>query len=396
MRILVVASEKGTWPYIPELIERLRKSGDYVDLYDNTLGNFRILSSSKTKNTIVNFFSLLWLFKSFIVWTFDKLFKVNIDYRDNKRSKLYEKLGRWLNYDVISVHCATVTNTPTFLLKLGTKVITTIWGSEFLRATDKKRIRNQFIYDKSDFITFNNPLTRSKFLDYYHRYEEKAKILRFGIEAFDRILEIHSSYSLPCIKQQLGFDTDKIIACIGYNAGIAQQHEAIINSLTFLGEQDKDKIQLVILFTYGLEKKAYKEKIITLLENSGISYKLLLSFMSMEDMAKLRLACDVVINAQTTDSLSASVQEHLLVGSRILVGSWLPYAILKEIDKGMIQFDSFNDLPFKLSSVIGLGRDKLYQRKINKELYTLSSWNTNIGEWRKLFQSCLKPGTNTF
>jgi hypothetical protein len=219
-------------------------------------------------------------------------------------------------------------------------------------------------------------------------------LLRFGIGAFDTILEIFSSHNTYILKQHFGFDTDKIIVCIGYNAGKAQQHEAIINSLSLLGVDEKDKIQLVIPFTYGLENKAYKDKVIVSLGNSGISYKLLVSFMSMEDVAMLRLACDVVINAQTTDSFSASIQEHVLVGSRILVGSWLPYSVLKEIDKGIIQFETFNDLTFKLSSVIALGRNKLSQRRINQELYTLSSWNTNTGEWRKLFHSCLKAEIN--
>lgn len=391
MRILIVASEKGSWPYIPELINHLRESNDYVDFYDNTFGNFRLLSSSKTKNIVIYFFSQLWFVQLGFIWLLERFFKINITRRNHKKSKLYPKLGQWLNYDVISLHFATETNTPTFLLKLGTKVITTIWGSEFLRVSNEKRIRNQFIYDESVYITFNNPLTRNKFIDCYKKFGEKSKIVRFGIEAFDTIIETYSSCSLTFIKQQLGFDTDKIIVCIGYNAAKAQQHEAIINTLLFLGEEEKDKIQLVIPFTYSLENNAYKEKIIALLGNSGISFKLLETFMSMEEVAMLRLACDVVINAQITDSFSASIQEHLLVGSKIIVGSWLPYSVLKEIDKEIIQFETINDLPFKLSSVIGLGRDQLNQRRINKELYSLSSWNTNIEEWRKLFQSCSKP-----
>lgn len=60
------------------------------------------------------------------------------------------------------------------------------------------------------------------------------------------------------------------------------------------------------------------------------AYSIIEDFLSEEQVSALRLIGDVFIQLQTTDALSASTQEHIYAGARVIVGSWLPYSFLLE------------------------------------------------------------------
>lgn len=415
MKILLVASRSGSWPYVPELRDQLSKCGDKVDFLD--LDNWKMEGHNLSYKS--------WFDHLMTLNTFRERYRNLLRREQNKEGlsglkafallairiarklgilplvrKLYlmledrlidGRMGNLTEYDAINFHSLSASRSisrfrPFSHQRIG-KIVVTIWGSEFLRATREQREANKWFYNLASAISFNNSRVGDLFVKWYQDYDSKVRIVRWGIGMFDVIEEEWKKSSLTSIKGSLGLDAERITICIGYNAGTAQQHLSVIKSIRdSLSDLFREKIQIIVPLSYGEDEEGYIQSIRELLSKSGLKYVILDTFLTAPEVARLRLASDIVINVQTTDSFSASIQEHILYGSHLIVGSWLPYQDIKAIHQAMTFVDDCSQTGRALVQIFESGDTLLFGRKLNKSLLNLSGWRTNIEKWRDLYR----------
>ena len=157
-----------------------------------------------------------------------------------------------------------------------------------------------------------------------------------------------------------------------------------------------DKIHIFI--PYGnLGKESYKEEILRALKRLNVSYTIVDWFCSDEEVAEYRVITDIAINAQTTDAMAASIQEHFYAGSVLFTGDWLPYQYFKDLGLTFSTFD-WNDIHEKFLSVFKNVEEKKRSLKTNEDIiWSHSAWPATIAGWEKLYHqgnSYLKGSSN--
>lgn len=269
--------------------------------------------------------------------------------------------------------------------RIAKKVIIFIWGSDYYRSTGLNKWLKKRILKRADIITFGNDQTR---LDFISEIPTNAEIrmVRFGLVMLDYIRELSSTRETS--RKVFDFPADKINITIGYNLNPHQQHEKILHALSELREKDYyNNLFLVVPVTYPADKHGYKTKLIHALESTGIPYQLMESFLTEKENAHLRNCSDIMIQLQTSDQLSGTMQEYFSTGTIVVTGSWLPYKIFEDRGVWFVKIDSFAELSRKLDEVI-TDLDHYRQQTIQnaKIIMEMSSWESNIQPWIDLYK----------
>ncbi|HAQ36929.1 MAG TPA: hypothetical protein DCX89_07340 [Saprospirales bacterium] len=269
--------------------------------------------------------------------------------------------------------------------RIAKKVIIFVWGSDYYRSSGFNKWLKKRIFKTADIITFGNEQTRN---DFIREIPTKAKIsiVRFGLIMMDYIKELNASRQDS--RAVFGFPRDKILITIGYNLNPSQQHGKILDALSSLKHENYYKdLFLVVPVTYPADKNGYKAKLQVALESTGIEYKLIESFLPEMMNAHLRNSSDIMIQLQTTDQLSGTMQEYFATENIVITGSWLPYKIFE--DKGIyfIKINAFSELAKKIDDII-INFDEYQQRTINNKsiIMEMSSWKNNIQAWIDLYE----------
>ncbi len=283
------------------------------------------------------------------------------------------------NFDVVNIHTSRVIYTTILPMLSNSKLVTTIYGSDFYRQSKLARKIQKFIYTSSSKITFTNPLTMQSFLDYYGEFGDKSVVCRFGLGTLD-VIEKNRNISKDIIKKNLGYSATKTIITCGYNATKAQQHEAIIESISKLDNKTIERVQFIFPMTYG--DKPYRENIKKILTKTNLDYIVLEEFLYDDNNANIKLGSDIMINMLKTDSFSGSMQEFLYGSNVVITGSWLPYEIF---DKEGIMYKKINN-PSELSNILIEVMNDLPNLKMGLSrnidiISNLSSWDNNIQSW---------------
>src|ERR1035441_865927 len=117
MKILIVTSLVGSWPYLPEMLEELEKRGQSLEVFDiNDLGPMGFAAKVAFRVQKVRYPTRGALLK--------------------RRMALIPK-----DFDAVNIHFAEpiYCDLARALKRHGKKLITTIWGSDFLRAGPSAR-----------------------------------------------------------------------------------------------------------------------------------------------------------------------------------------------------------------------------------------------------------------
>lgn len=297
------------------------------------------------------------------------------------------------NYQAIDIHFfgTIYFNIINFVKKEGIKVKIMIWGSDFYRAPTERRERQREYYRKSDMIQIATEKMKSDFLAYYHEFEEKISLAHFGIFQFDSIEKILQNNSVNSIKADLGLPTDKLILTCGYNGIKAQQHLLLLDAINTLSNLEKEKIFLLFPMTSGVDQ-SYQKEIENKLAEINCNYKILTTHLTVEEVCKLRISSDIVINIQISDAFSASIQEHIYAKNMVIVGDWLPYN----------KFDDYNIFYKKTSlknlhttlqeAIVNYSELKTICNQNTDKVSKMSSWSYVIKNWVNLY----KKLTNEF
>jgi hypothetical protein len=374
VKILTITDYPGSWPYVPELLENLHK---FKNVQTGILDIFN-LTYKKTDGSEIKYKRNALLLKIPVA---NKFYKYTLG------KKILREVEK--DYDIVNIHFLAFYYIlfAKDIKKLGKKLILSVWGSDFYRVNKViKRLLN-IIFKRADIINFLNPETAKYFLQFYKRYENKVKLLHYGLHSLDVIKNIIHSENQAASKKTLGIAENSLVICCAYNGSPGQQHLSILKEIYKISPQLPNNYLLVVPLTYATPIE-YKEEIIRFLNESKFNYKIFDKMLDNEDLARLRIASDIIITMQITDQLSASIQEIFFCGNLVISGAWLPYKVFE--DKGIffIKTVDFESLSVTLlNSINTFGSIKAKCSTNPEKIYKFSNWQDIIQDWINLYST---------
>ena len=307
---------------------------------------------------------------------------------------VYQKLKRY-KFDVIHIHFMALPYIVlACLLKRKTAVlIGSFWGSDLFRVSRVIASLSRRLMGFFDCFTVFTEAMRKKFVDLYsEKYSGKLKMMKFGFSGYDDINAVVKKCSMEKCKEYFGVPAEKTTISIGYNARKEQQHIQVLTELMTAPKEIWKDAVFVFPLTYATatdNKSALINSLVELLDEMQIDYIILESFLTDEEIAMLRVSTDVFIHAQTTDAFSASVQEYVFAGAKVLNPTWIKYdEAVKQCAAGFLEYSSLNELPVLLSSVLSTERNTVLTD--TNRLYKLFSWDSVKESWQELYRALAK------
>jgi len=366
--------------FVKELMVRLKKKRSDFDLTLIPLTTKQGLEEEYYKRKNIN---VVYVSRSFpeVFYKIPKirgalfLFDIRIFLRKNK-------------FDICNLHFASwfmglVANS---LRKCCSKLVISVWGSDFYRTNDrwKQMIQSQ-LFKNASVVTTTNPETMMQINCRFNiRPKVRKEIIRFGLAPLEEMSVIKGK-TKTFYKKKLNIPSDHILITCGYHGGEIHQHLKIIESFYFVKNQMPRKIFLYFPMTYGLTH-SYGTKVKRELENLGFPYWIQKSFMSDEEVARLRFATDIFINVPVSDQLSGSMQEHLFAGSIVITGEWLPYKPLYDQGIKALRVATVRDVGLKSLDAIRTLEKKEPLPDFSQIIWDYSSWEANISKWVEFYE----------
>lgn len=285
-------------------------------------------------------------------------------------------------YDLIDFHAFVEYDSALarYCQKKGISYDITLWGSDLMRASDSRIKQMKMGFDGSRYIKSSENLHDVLVSKYGNCYDFKYWEVYFGNNDYEEIDSLSKEDEMS-IKQKLYGDINgkKIVIC-GYNGVKAQNHELIIQSFQHLRSKYSSKVHLVFPMTYRTIPQ-YMKDIRELLMQTGYTFTILEDFLSSKEVAVIRRTADFVINIQTTDAFSSSLQDHLYCNEVLLIGEWLRYTLLEKHEVYYLKTSS-TDLTSNIDDA--LSNLESYREKCrgnHEKMKAMTSWEFVIDNW---------------
>ena len=321
----------------------------------------------------------------------------NIYYYVSTKTRLfYHQLDRLPSFDIIhSLWMEPVWGINAHKLKKKARYwFNSVGGSDLYRFSSQfltKALQKRII-KYSDWISSENDQTR----DYFYKvYGEKYKniehsICRFGVDIIDYIKQFKKEGKiLKTISAE--FPDDRIKVLCGTNASENHQHFAMIDAISKIDKEQRDKCHFIFPMTYPTGKETYISKVSERISQVTDSFTILTKYMSVQEMAELAMTTDIMLHVQTTDQLSSAMISHMYNGNIVIAGAWLPYDTLQDNHVFFLQVERVSELTLKMEEVIREFHD--FKEKCSKNadiVYQLSSWELASVEWMKVYTSLMR------
>lgn len=301
-------------------------------------------------------------------------------------NEIVDKLNRVQRYDVTHIHFLEPFYSSVWqnIKEKSKKLIVSVWGSDYYRMSDENRKIQKYVLDNSDFITMANESTIKEFEEFYKfKYSSKLKVCRFGLTPLEYI-NLYVNEDFAKIRMELGIPVESLVVTCGYNASPAQNHLEIIDSIIKVKDRLPNNLFLIFPMTYGDDN--YRNNVINEIRKIGFKYKVLDKFLSNEDVAKLRIISDIMVQVQTTDQLSGSMQEYLYCNNIVITGEWLPYDVFDHQGIHMLKVTELNQIGGRIVYAIDNFDGIKTKIKNNKKIiWNLSSWESVIDQWTNIY-----------
>lgn len=294
----------------------------------------------------------------------------------------YFKCLQLNKYDYIHIHSVKLIESfsASLLAKKCNGIVCSIYGSDVYRVSNRVRVGLKRLFRYSKYINVNNSDVLTDFLNMFgNNFESKMKIVPFGNSHFEFIDRKRNN--IKEIKKELNIPNNKIVITVGYNATKEQHHKQILNIVNQFAEELKEQIYIIIPLTYG--NNVYKNEVVEYFKTLPIEGRCFYDYLLLEDVSKLRLASDIMIQLQDTDQFSGSMLEYLYADNIIITGAWLPY---KQIRKYILEIESIDDLGYILRDVIKDRTKYAYLYEHAREyLVNNYSWENVRTKWLSLY-----------
>ena len=374
MKILFIGNKDSIWT--KAFIENvLLKAGATVSIPHNPLQSTRFDDFYHENNVA---FVAPYTLSRFVM----KIPKLRVLYRLHKEQKAFKRLRG--KYDKIIIMYTTPHALKCAKAAKGdnTEIYTYFIGSDILRSSkaNTQKLKRLIAANRPITVCESCQTTSAFQKKIGHEISHKINTIYLGNEPFLYIDKWLRAGRELC-KNKFGIPTHKISVCIGYNASPAQQHDKVIEQIAKLDNNVKEKIFLVLPIAYGGSEE-YVKKLENDLEKTGVGYCLSRQFLNADEVAAMRVATDVFINAQTTDSISASVMEAYYAKASLISASWLNYEEFSKWDLDYVSFDTFDEINTQIIRC-------LHDRKKGKNRETVFkewSWETCKNKWISLLK----------
>lgn len=362
MKILIATAWDSSWPYLPEMREEFHKLGAHTDVFDvDEIGPLPLAAKVAFRAPRLRQPVVTTLLKRRLASLPTDYDGINIHFA----APIYRHLARQLK-------------------KRGKRLVTSIWGSDFLRASPEALEDLGRTLSASDVVTTNNPEIRLRLIGRFPEIEGKLRIVPFGMRSLDVIMRLRKAEMQEDSRRRLNLPLDKSIVTLGYNGCRQQQHGTMIDGLAALTLQARARLFGLVPMTYP-DDAVYQDEIEARMKAAGIDFAILRGKLDMEDICRVRLVSDYAINMQTTDSLSASIQEHMFAGTNMIVGDWLPYGVFEAMGVPVRRVGDARDITTALEAA-GPDRKTAGSPPYADRIYEHSSWRSNIDKWMDLYR----------
>lgn len=290
------------------------------------------------------------------------------------------------DYDIIDIHYFSqiYLNLLPRMKQVDKTIKVTFWGSDLYRH-DKRLVSMHPVLSKYvDCIQVSTDKMRDDFLKRFPSLAAKIRVGHFGIEKFGIINMLQTSSDINILRHQFKIPEKKIVVACGYNGSSRQQHLEIIQSIKAIPDSMKRLAFFLFPMTYGREK-GYLKVVNDVLQDSGLSYSILKKSMTDDEISKIRIISDILINIQKSDAFSASMQEHIYAGNVTIVGDWLPYELFFSNDIFLIKTSIFNLTNTIEDAISNLSFYKTQCKKNKYKLDEMSSWSGSIHDWISIY-----------
>jgi len=366
MRIVIITAIPFWHPGTMELIQKMRERGFNITAID--ILNGRILNEDNSITFLVPRFPFLIA------------------------EKVYRKIFRksWINRyihsgDIVDMHFVE----PSYgkyivdIKNKGTKVISTLFGSDLFRTSIEIKKQQSIIFRTSDAIIMSKNMV-PYFDTHFPGLESRIIYNQYGSLRLDLIAEMDTDQNRHTYRRKYNIEDDRVVVTCGYNGKKEQQHLALIKAITQLPEAQKSRLFLIFPVTYGNteEYDVILKQEISLIK---IPFLWLDKRMTDKELAETKIISDITINAQTTDALASSIKEAFAAKNVLLVGDWLPYETYGElgIHYHKSSLENFTD---ELSNIIqSLDAEKALCETNVQKVLKFASWNYLIEDWIKLY-----------
>ena len=265
-------------------------------------------------------------------------------------------------------------------------LVISVWGSDHLRRSERDRSIQRRLYDHATAITTNSLSIKDQLSRLSPSIAKKITMIQFGLEALNFIDRVTES-DMKMFRDQCGIPPDALTITCGYNGRKEQQHSEVIQSITSsISPVDRSRVFLIFPMTYNTQKK-YLEDIRTQLNESNISFLIIENYLSMADLATLRVISDIFVHVQTTDSQSGSVVESLYSGSLLINGRWNEYRLLENAGIQFITVERVGDVGAEIGKYLENDSETRGTEDYRDTIRRLFSWNSVINDWIELYGS---------
>lgn len=264
--------------------------------------------------------------------------------------------------------------------------VCSFWGSDLLRATSKQFAQMRPYLRSCDCVTIHSSLqleeVRKRFGE---EIAEKTALVYFGQTVYDDIDRVRAVTDQAVCKAHFGIDPNRKVICVGYNASPAQNQPDVLRALRELPPETLSNLTVILQMTYGAAEESHWRAVREAMDELPCQCLMYTEFMDGTESAYLRLCADVFILAIQTDSFSASLQEYLYAGARVLKGNWLSYPQITALGIETTDFSAFAELPSLALDALAnpVEGEELQRREQLKKSY---SWEAVSEGWLALYR----------
>jgi hypothetical protein len=374
MNLLLVGMSNRN--FLPDLQQNLLKQNFTADLLDLLEGYFIDSNQNKT------LFGRKIATKNFL--------KKNLQLYFNFRKAFSLLRQRQTHYQVCNIHFLDVRYFFFIrkLLRLSDKLVVSTYGSDFYKYSKYAFLQKPF-YKKASRITFSNVKTQDRFNAFYkNSYTEKLFNCRFGLSILEEMKNhLVDENSKILARQRFGFPENKIIITVGYHSNPITQQIPILTELFKIKEDLKKNIFLILPMAYGGFTN-HISRVEGIMNDSQIPFKIIRDYLSSEDIIKLRLSSDIMINMPVSDQLSATMCEYLYARNWVITAKWLPYESIDQTEVNYDRLESFDQLSSRLEEILlNFTHFRILTESNPGKIWNFSSWDQNINAWIEVYNA---------
>ncbi|MBO7149895.1 MAG: hypothetical protein J6V71_03265 [Clostridia bacterium] len=324
-----------------------------------------------------------------------KLYSIAEKYGDNipnktKKERIINFIRKYLlakslpKFDFCHIHSVYKTSLFFYLSnrRKFKHLITSFWGGD-IEDKSKRLIKiREKCFKRANAITVTTQKTLEEFRDIYgNKFNDKLKVCRFATAGVECIKKVYEENFVDDCKEIVGFPKDKFCITCGYSAYADQHQDVIINKIATLPQEIKNKIFISVPMQYGKFEEDYVNSIYNALQNCGCEYTVLTEYFPFEKKAAEAIATDLYIHMRDTDAFSNSLKEQICAGTTVIVGKWLKYYELEQMNADFTYVDSFDKIPDIVLNCLENKKEK----RLFQPIYDMYSFVAVKNQWKEVF-----------